>query len=372
MRRGALFLFFLFFLPVLLALPARAAEQSSLKEETDALLGELIEALPDGFTVDVTDTEALSEAVGVRGLLSFLLSVWEGERGEILSFFSLLLGCAAFFALAGALRESLFGTVGEVAEAAVSAVLAVTVFERLAAVTEGTVKGLSEANALFGALVPVMSAVTAAGGGAAASAAQAGVMGSTLSFLTAVSDRVLLPLSSVLFAMALLGALGGERGSPLALAGSVRGFFLWVLGGATAIFSAALSLQTVLTCAADSAAMRAARFAAADAIPLVGSAVSGALSSAATALSYVKSTVGVSAVTALLFLTLPLLLRLLLYRAAFVLAAAFLSYVGAEAGERVLGALRGALDALIAVTAFSLLLYIFEVVLFMKCGVAIA
>lgn len=370
-RRVGLFLLLLLLLGGALSLPVLAAGEESIREEADALLGELADALPEGFTVDITDPEALDGAVGVRGLFSLFLSAWEGERGECLSFFILLLGCAAFFALAGLMREGVLGSVGEIGEAAISAVLAVTVCERVAAVAEGTVRGLSEANALFGTLMPVMSAVTLSGGGSSSAAAQAGVMGMTLSLLTALTDRLLLPLTSVLFALALLGAFGGESGGLSALTGSVRGFFLWGLGGMSALLSGALALQTVLTSAADSAAMRAARFAASDAIPLVGSAVSGALATAASALTYVKSTVGVSAVAALLFLTLPLLLRLLLYRAAFVLCTAFLSYVGAGVGERVLSSFRAALDALIAVTAFSLLLYILETAVFMKCGVAI-
>lgn len=338
----------------------------------DALLEEFRTLLPEGFSPDMTDASALGETFGARSLFSAILSAAQGAKGEILSFFFLLLGSALFFSLVGVLRDGVAGTLGEVCEAAVSSVLAVAVFSRLRIVTEETVVVLTDAGRFFGGLLPFLGTVTLAGGGAEVAASQAVTMELTLSTLNALTDGFLLPLASAMFAFGLLDAVGTGGGSLSSLAGSLRRLFLWGLGIVTAVFTTALSLQSVIASAADSAAMRAVRVAVTDMIPLVGGTVSGALAATASGLLYVKSVVGATSIAALLFLALPYLVRLLLYRAAFGVVIGFLSYTGARTGERVFTAFRSALDALTALTALSLLLYIFEIVCFVKCGVAIA
>lgn len=373
--RGAVLLtvlFLLFSCPLGVA-AAEEREEGDAQVGKDAFLEELRTLLPEGFSPDVTDADALGEAVGVRALFSFLLGEVRGAGDEVLSFFFLLMGASLFFSLAGALRAGAGGTLGEICETALAAVLSLALFERMHALLEETAEGLSGAGRFFGGILPLLTGITAAGGGGTTAASQAMTMEMTLSVLTALTDGVLLPLAMTLFALGLLGAIGGEGGGALVgMTGSVRRLFLWLVGVVTAVLAAALAMQSVISSAADSAAMRAARFAAADLLPLVGGAVSGALSAAASGLLYVKSIVGVSSVAALLFLSLPVLVRLLLYRAAFGVAIGFLSCTGAKAGERTLSAFRAALDTLIALSALSLLLYIFGIVCFMKCGVAVA
>lgn len=365
-------LFLLFSCPLGVA-AAEKREEGGAQVGKDAFLEELRTLLPEGFSPDVTDADALGEAVGVRALFSFLLGEVRGSGDEVLSFFFLLMSASLFFSLAGALRAGAGGTLGEICETALAAVLSLALFERMHALLEETAEGLSGAGRFFGGILPLLTGITAAGGGGTTAASQAMTMEMTLSVLTALTDGVLLPLAMTLFALGLLGAIGGEGGGALVgMTGSVRRLFLWLVGVVTAVLAAALAMQSVISSAADSAAMRAARFAAADLLPLVGGAVSGALSAAASGLLYVKSIVGVSSVAALLFLSLPVLVRLLLYRAAFGVAIGFLSCTGAKAGERTLSAFRAALDTLIALSALSLLLYIFGIVCFMKCGVAVA
>ena len=365
-------LFLLFSCPLGVA-AAEEREEDDAQVGKDAFLEELRTLLPEGFSPDVTDADALGEAVGVRALFSFLLGEVRGAGDEVLSFFFLLMGASLFFSLAGALRAGAGGTLGEICETALAAVLSLALFERMHALLEETAEGLSGAGRFFGGILPLLTGITAAGGGGTTAASQAMTMEMTLSVLTALTDGVLLPLAMTLFALGLLEAIGGEGGGTLVgMTGSVRRLFLWLVGVVTAVLAAALAMQSVISSAADSAAMRAARFAAADLLPLVGGAVSGALSAAASGLLYVKSIVGVSSVAALLFLSLPVLVRLLLYRAAFGVAIGFLSCTGAKAGERTLSAFRAALDTLIALSALSLLLYIFGIVCFMKCGVAVA
>ena len=104
---------------------------------------------------------------------------------------------------------------------------------------------------------------------------------------------------------------------------------------------------------------------------MVGGAVSASLSTLATGLSFVKTVAGASVVAALLLLSLPMLVRLLLYRLCLDVSAGLADFLGAGAAGRMLSAFRGAMDALIAVFALSTVLFLLQCILFLCAGVAI-
>ena len=139
----------------------------------------------------------------------------------------------------------------------------------------------------------------------------------------------------------------------------------------TALLTAAYSLQTIISSAADSAAMRAAKYAASGMIPVVGGAVSGALSTLTSGLSYVKSVIGAGAVVSVVSIVLSPLVIMLLYRAALSLSSSICSLFSSDVAVKILHAYRAALDSLIAVYALSSCVIIFEIILFMKSGVSV-
>jgi stage III sporulation protein AE len=163
--------------------------------------------------------------------------------------------------------------------------------------------------------------------------------------------------------------MGG--GTVSGVAKNIKGLFNWILGIGTTVLLAAVSMQSIIAGAQDTAYLRAAKYAASGMIPLVGSTVSGALGTLAGGLSYVKSAVGVSAVMMIVTLALAPLVTLLLYRLAFSLSISFLEFMDAKGGVRSFSAFRSALDALIAVYSLSAVVYVSEIVVFMKSGVSV-
>lgn len=71
-------LFLLFSCPLGVA-AAEEREEGDAQVGKDAFLEELRTLLPEGFSPDVTDADALGEAVGVRALFSFLLGEVRGR-----------------------------------------------------------------------------------------------------------------------------------------------------------------------------------------------------------------------------------------------------------------------------------------------------
>jgi hypothetical protein len=106
-------------------------------------------------------------------------------------------------------------------------------------------------------------------------------------------------------------------------------------------------------------------------LPGVGSVVAGSLSTLGSGVGFLTGIVGGSSVVGLCSLFAAPLLLLLLHRLALKIALTVLDFLGASAGKRVLSSFLGATDALIAVTACCGVIYILEIVLFIKHGVGV-
>ena len=89
---------------------------------------------------------------------------------------------------------------------------------------------------------------------------------------------------------------GFDIGAVASLGKRIKGVFTWGIGVTTAILLGATSLQSIVASASDGAYLRAAKYAASSAIPIVGSAVSSVLGTLAGGFSYAKGAIGAASV----------------------------------------------------------------------------
>lgn len=304
----------------------------------------------------------ITSVLGVETLFSELLS---GERlGGAFSFLVSLLGIIALMGVASSLGER-----GSAAEGVVGILCSSVLLSGLLPLFSEAAAAMEKINLFFLSLSPLMVSLTLAGGGHGTAAVQSTGAAAVTSLVELFTGKLFISIISLSFAASSLAALGD--GGIKRLSGAVRSIFLWLLGIATAILSAVLGLQTLIASGADSAGMRAAKYAASGMIPIVGTSISGALSTLASGLSYVKDIVGGVSVGVIIFYFLSPLITLLLYRLALSVAVFTSELVGSTAAG-IFTSFRFSLDSLTAVYALSSLLYIFEIVLFIKSGVALS
>ena len=105
-------------------------------------------------------------------------------------------------------------------------------------------------------------------------------------------------------------------------------------------------------------------------IPVVGGAVSGALSTLASGIKLLSGIMGALSVASLTVLMGTPLLMLLLYRVCILCAASFAEFCGSGNSLRMINAPKFSLDSMIALYTTSALVYIIEIVMFMKGGVS--
>lgn len=340
----------------------------SAENTAEDYLKDFSELLPDGSALSGSGEDIIS-GVGFDALLSELLLALRGESGEALSFFLLLVGVSLAFSLSELSFASWEQGLSAAVKGGVSAVASLLVFSRLHALVLSVKVSLSELSGFFSALVPIITGISAAGGAVSSAGVQAVNMNITLFLIEKISSDFLLPLVFCMFAFALVGSLGD--GMSASLAKGVRSVFMWGFGIVSATLAAAVSLQSFLAASIDSAALRAAKYAVSGSIPIVGSTVSGVLSTLSGAVAQAGASVGVGAVAMLLISSAAPVILMLLYRLALSLCLSFLDFVGAAAGARALGAFRAALDALISVYTVALLIYILEIIIFIKGGASL-
>ena len=317
----------------------------------------------ESFHELVGESGELSEKIGIEELFSEILSAISSHGGKIVEFSAFVLGGVMLIALASLLSQH------RGVQSAVTALIIAGMYGFVYELVSTTQKALEGMSGMFFSLIPIMSGVTLAGGGVSSAGAEATAMGAVFGAVGGIFTPLLLPLVSLMFALSVSASLGGAE--LRSLFSKARSVFMWLLGIVTAVLLGAIALQSVICSAKDSAAMRVAKYSASGLLPVIGGTVSASLSSLASGLSYAKSIIGAEAIYVLLTLALSPLVLILAYRLVISIASGLLSLVGTDSSSGALFQLTFSFDALLSVYSVSLVLYIFEIVMFMKSGVAL-
>lgn len=325
-------------------------------------LGNFENILPEGYGGISEGGERLDSLIGPEAVIREIVAAVSGSGAALGAFFASLIGCVALTAIA----ESFEGRLSDAAGTGVTVVFGGAIAAVILPIFSECAEVLSSASKFFSLFVPVATAIQVSSGAVNTASASAVGMNLTVSALSGLGTPFFLMLAGFGLCTGLLSAFGD--GATASLASGVKKFFMWAMGLICALIMGALSLQTFIASARDSAAMRAAKYAATSLIPVVGGTVSGAMATLATGLSYVKSVVGVGALAVMLSLLLSPLILILLYRGAVSAASGIAGYLGASRAERLLSSVRGAFDLYLAVYAISSVIYVFEIALFMMVG----
>lgn len=326
------------------------------------------EAVPEGKDYPQDEDELLS-GVGFDSLVGEIMNALRLGTGSAVSLFALLFGIAVIIAASESALPLENISLNRHVTAGVTVIASVLIFGKIGRICFSVREGIEELSAFFSALIPILTGIMTAGGNISSAASQSLNMNITLAAVSYISRELLMPLVFALFSLAMAASM--DTGTVGAVAKSVKNLFMWILGICSTVVIAAITMQSVVAGAKDSAYLRAARYAASGMIPVVGSTVSSALAALSGGLSYIKTTVGMSAVLVIIILAVSPLINLLLHRIAFSISISFLELANSSGGVRVFGAFRSALDALLSVYVVTVIVYITEIVVFMKCGVSV-
>ena len=297
MKKCGLFLMlFLFF-----TFPVSAEDTASFYEQqlevagVDELWNDLSEDTRDLYhQIGVDSVSDLGDlTVQPQTLLSSLADTVAAESRQPLMIAGVLLAAVVLCAYLSGTRDTvsspgLTTVYNQVSILAVCAVLLMPFAGLIGKVQEA----LSGTAVFLGSFTPVYIAILAAGGQLQTALSYQSVLLLFAQLLTFFSDKVLMPVLLCALALGVVSAVSdtgnlGKLGGRLLKAGS------WGLGILSAVFTALLSVNTLLGSAKDSLGNRMMKLSISSFVPVVGSAVSEAYLTVRSCLTLVKSTVGV-------------------------------------------------------------------------------
>lgn len=234
-----------------------------------------------------------------------------------------------------------------------------------------SVRLMGEAVSLCGGFmltfVPIYAGIMLAGGSAATAAGSQTLVFGAAQLIGRVADTSLVPAAGGLMSLSAVSSLFSE----LRLEGFIRAIqraVNWILGVCMTLFSALLTLSGAVSSATDSVAMRTTKFMTASFVPVVGGAVSEALSSVLACVGVLRATVGAYGVIAMAVTLLPALVQLLMWKLMLLLTAAAADVFGVDGVARLLGGVGSVVGILIAVIISVMVVFLVSIGIMMMAG----
>ena len=224
---------------------------------------------------------------------------------------------------------------------------------------------------LMESMIPVTGMVWAMGGNVTTASVGTVTLYAMLTVTQKVCATTVLPVCCVTGMSAVCSGLcGGDSFGGFSSA--VKKLYNFFIGLIMTVLVFALGAQTTIAVSADTAAARGAKLLTGTVIPVVGGAVGDTLRTVAGSVQYIKSVVGVGGMVMALWLTLPTLMSLLLYRAALLLSSGFADILGCKSEGRLLSELGNVYGCLVGAVAICSVAFVIALGIFVRCTVAAA
>ncbi len=380
--RAALFcLFFCLLLPLLPVQTAAEEEAENFGEQMPDEFGDLLDGLPDEiaellppglFSDDSGEVNAaVSEMSSFSYLLRSLLATVGLRLGDCLRLLAVITGLlllsAVFAALRGAFRSD---SVGRAFSFCASLAILGSLVTQGYACIQSVTGYFTTLNRLTAASVPLMGVLYAMGGNVTTAAASAGGLTVYMTLLEQFVGRSIVPFCGICLAFTLMSALesGVRLGTLLA---TFKKQYTTVLTFLMMLLLAMLAAQTTLAAKADTLAMRSAKFAAGNLIPVVGGSVSELVRTVSAGVGYLRGTVGICGVLLILLSLFPTLVELLLYRMVWQICASVADMLGCDGERRLLDEIASLTGYLIAAVSICSSVLLLAMTLLAHCSSAI-
>ena len=379
-RRAVWALLFGLVVVALLSVPAVAEETDPVQEPPDEW-GGLLEALPDDIAEFLPSelfsgsTEEIAGGVrqmsGFSSLLHSLLSIMGVSLQESFATLGQVVGLLLISALFGAFRSSFRS---ESLGRAVSFASTLAILAALLAQTYGSIRSaiayFEQLNRLTGAVIPLSGALWAMGGNVTAATTSSAGLSVYLTVLEEAVGNSVVPFCGICIAFSAVGAINPDLRFGT-LISSLKKHYTTFLAFLMTILLAMLGFQTVLAARADSLAMRGAKFAAGNMIPVVGGSVSELLRTVSAGISYLRGTLGICALLLIILSLFPMISRLWLSMICRQIAASVADLLGCSAEKKLLDETASLCGYLLAAACICSSVLLLSIVLLVRCGSAV-
>ena len=321
-------------------------------QQTQDLLGEL--------GIDKVDHETLL-TLSPREFFRALYEIALGALKRPVSSLAAIIGLIALDALAKGLKLSLaHGNIDTVFSAvSVLCVVTVTIGPVLGCI-QTAVNTIAAAADLMLVLVPVLVSVVAVSGQVVTATTYNAFLFLSTEAVAQLATNVFAPLACIYLAICIVGAVS-DTFSLGGIADAVKSTVTWGLGLISTLYVGLLGLQSGVAAGADSITMRTTKFLVGSFVPVIGSAMSEALSTAQSCIRLVKTSVGAFGILAVALTFLPVLIELVMWYLTVNVSGALAKAADLDQMSRVLKGCGTALGFLLSILVITALLFLVSI-----------
>lgn len=290
---------------------------------------EIAEALPDEAAEEMERFEIEpNEEISDLSAENIFSSIWDVIVESVPKPLTMLISVIAVIILCALISnlqegDQLSGTFNTVGVLACSGIIC-TSFVTLAESAKTAIDGFA---AFLSVYIPAFAGIMAANGQTAAGAAYSAVVTVAVQVLSQIFSLIIFPLTSCIMGVSVAGAVNPEL-KINSIADMAKKVVNWGLMFIMTVFTGLLSVQGFVGAAADTVSMKAVKFTVSGAVPIVGGAVSDALSTVKGSLGLIKATTGSYGIIASAVIIIPILISAVLLRTTFIAAASISETLG--------------------------------------------
>lgn len=232
---------------------------------------------------------------------------------------------------------------------------------------EGVITALKGCSNFVLGFIPIYIGVLTSMGKPATAAASSSVMLCVCQAVTQLAGNFILPVISVYLALNITSVSGGMF-KTARLGETLKTVSIWSLSFLMTVFLGIMGIQTTIGGAADTAGMRTAKFVVSSTVPIVGVAVSEAISTVAGSLKLLSTTTGMFAVLSVVLIFLPVLCQLLMWKLAVLLLCGFARLLDERDVESVTAAINSTISMIIGITLCIGIMFVVSLAIIISVG----
>ncbi|MBR1749674.1 MAG: stage III sporulation protein AE [Ruminococcus sp.] len=303
-----------------------------------------------------------SDSFNISSVISGVTDRFKASLSDPVKILGKLIAICAFTVLVKSLTEG--SSYGELYDTSAILVNICVIYSNAELAVSSLKTALDDISAFMLTYIPVFSSVIASGAAVTSAAGYYTVMFTLCEMITFVATNLLLPITGIVFALNIVGAVNGNI-SLDGLCASLKSLTKWILTALMTVFTAVLSLKGITGASVDSVASRTMRFAASSFIPIVGGSVSEAYSTIYGSLGIIRSSVGLFGIGAVAVITLRPVITVIAYKFVISLGGIINELFGQSRTASLLRGLAGVLDIALGIMIAMAMIFIISTAIIM-------
>lgn len=371
MRRVLLCAGVLVLLCLVFSVRCRAATLDTLEDSLDGLRENVSDEVWERMRALGYDGDLASlSGIGVRDVLSQVGDELLAGMAGPLSSCAVIVGVILLAALLEGYTHSLrYTETKDVMAAVTSLMIASTLIAPLVSLISRTVGVIGDTATLMLAYVPIMIGILSFSGHAVQAGGSCTVVMTASQAVAQLAAHFVPQVMSAYLGLSVAAGVSGK----VRLNGiceMIGRFLKWFLIFMMTLFSAVLSLQSMITRAADTVATRAVRFTLSSLIPLIGSAVSEAYQTIRGSVDLLRSGAGVFVILAICAAFLPILVQVMLWLVSVNISKSIAETLNVSSPASLLSSVATALGVLTALVICTMSVFIISTAALIRTGAA--